>query len=572
MSARATDILLVRDAARRHMNAGSYAAELLRLEGLPDARVLAPTGLCAGPPWRPGTRVLVADAPLTAREAGALCERVAEGHLLAAFLPGAALLGALGLEPTWSTRLGGRLRVRLDGWRDLSLRFHGPLLGARPPADAEVIADDDAGAPAIVRLALGRGQALLFLYDLPRSVALSRQGDPARLDGSANRVWPGWRAADLFVDHQDLDLARVPHADLQCHLLRHLLAAWPASDDSAPPLPWLWYFPGDADTVLVLTSDDDWSTRDQFEELIACARAADATITFYLVADTQVTPADRERWTAAGHTFSIHPAIEEPAARTWRSSVRRHRRSFEARFGAPPGPSIRLHAVPWVGYARAAEWDLAAGFRWDASFFTCPPCTRHYMTASGLPCPFITEMGRVVPAFQQPAQYSDETTLGAGGMPFTLGLTAPRAAAIVTADVAANAQRHHSALCVNMHPVSFADYSRALWEPVLADAAARGAPRMALEHWAAFWESRRAVRISPAERMPNGWTWRVSAPPSAVKHRMMLAGRHAGAPLQELAWDGVSAVATRRVVHDVEHLSVPVPGGEHTLMAAYDWR
>jgi hypothetical protein len=561
-------VLLLADEERRPFNSGPYTAELLQLEGLGWPETLEPRQVSPETLRHAPARILAANTPFGPEQAHALREAVAAGRMLLAFLPSPELAAAFDLEPAYRTDIGGYLRIRVPGFPDEPMQFHGPLRHFRLPEEAETLIEqvDDSkehrstGRAAAIRLSVGRGEAIFFLYDLPQSVALTRQGDPRRVSLHSNTVTPGWRAADMFVDHLDCERAHLPQADLQCHLLRHLLTA---AKDEYPPMPWLWYFPDGAETVLLVSSDDDWSTRGQFDALLACARRYDVRITFYLVDGTIVTPEMRAAWAAEGHTFSIHPNLKNPPEWTWRETVAAHRQAFRERFGEEPGCSVRNHAIPWVGWVRGGAWMREAGFTWDSNFFTCPPRTRYYMTGSGLPCPLVDLDGTVLRITEQPAQFSDETTLAAGGFPFSLNLGVEEAVEIITGQMRANAVSFHSLLCINTHPVSFATYSQPLWEAVFAFARDKGIPCLALEEWAAFWERRRSVEIRPAEKVGDRWEWKVTALEGVKSIHLLLP-----AALTRVTWNGVPAVTGGRSVHGRKYVSTVVPPGENILAAS----
>jgi hypothetical protein len=571
---RASDLLLIADDERRAFNFGLYTAELLRMEGLGRPAILHPRAIPADGSWDPPDRMVVASTPLGREQAQALYEAVLNGCLLVAFLPSPELAAVFGLTPTYRTTLGGYLGALVPGFREQPMQFHGPLSRYQPPSDAETILEERDAAPdhlptgqaAAIRLRRGRGQAILFLYDLPQSVALMRQGDPRRLSMHANEVAPGWRAADMFVGHLDMRLADIPQADLQCHLLRHLLTDTSAE---AAPLPWLWYFPSNADTALIVSSDDDWSSREQFETLLQTARHHRVGITFYLVEKTIVTPELREQWAAEGHTFSIHPDLSVPLEWNWQPTVQRHREAFAEKYGIEPGCSVRNHAIPWVGWVQGGRWMREAGFTWDSNYFTCPPNTRSYMTGAGLPCPLVDLDGTVLDIFEQPAQFSDETTLRAGGFPFSLNLETEEAVSLLSDLLFINAEEYHSLLCINTHPVSFATYSRLFWEEVFSAAGALNIPRMALETWAAFWERRLSVSAGAGVKEGNIWRWEVQAPQESADLRLMIPRQWGGERLLGVYWNGEETPGLPRRVHHRSYLSLTIPPGRNSLSALW---
>jgi hypothetical protein len=535
---------------------GEYTRALLAMEGLGVERI--PLGeINAG--TLPDRIVLASDLPLTPPEVEALRARAEAGARLIFLAPPPYVAEAFGFAPTYRADVDGFLRLRRADFPDDPLQFHALLRHLMPPPAAEMLAEvcDDTpdhaptGVPAVVRLPVGAGEAIFFLYDLPRSIALTRQGDPRRAGLHGNRVAPGWRAADMFAGFLAPECAALPQADLQCHLLRDLLCA-PLRPDE-PGLPFLWYFPDDAPTVLLLSSDDDWSTPEQFAALNDCLRRHRAQITYYLVEDTCVTPEQARAWSAEGATFSVHPNHREPLPRTWCGTIEAHRQAFYARFGAEPGPSVRNHAIPWVGYVEGARMNQTSGFRWDSNFFTCPPETRYYMTGSGLPMPFVDVTGEVIPVWQMPAQFSDETTLAAGGFPFSLNYTEAEGIEAVCSLLRANADGLHSLLCINTHPVSFATYSGVMWDAVLAEAARWNIPRLSLEGFATFWERRAKITIH--ERRDGSPAWEVTVP-EASPDVAILVPLPADATLH---LNQRPASVTRRLVHGAEYASVRLP-------------
>lgn len=535
-----------------------YTEAVLRLEGL---RVERHRLECLDVAALPERIVIASDLPLTVSEAEGLRNRAETGARLVFLAPHPHAAQVFGFKPTYRSEVEGNLRLRVPGFTDEPLQFHAALRHLEVPANAEKLAEvcdasDDhrpTGAPAIVRIPVGKGEGIFFLYDLPRSIALTRQGDPRRVGLHGNLVDPGWRAADMFADFLDLNCAQLPPADIQCHLLRSLLAT-PLTGETVG-LPSLWLFPNNAPTALLLSSDEDWSTQEQFDALHECLRRRKANITYYLVPETIITPERKAQWEAEGDTFSIHAVHHEPLARTWRKTIQDHRALFHKQFGEEPGPSIRNHAIPWVGYVTGAHWNREDGFTWDANFFTCPPKTRHYMNGSGLPLPFVDITGEVIPIWQQPCQFSDETTLAAGGFSFSLNLSTDEGIAIIGELLRANADTHHSMLCINTHPISFAQYSGAMWDAVMAEAERRQIPRLSLEGFARFWERRETIAVVAATRSPNSWSWQIQIPENSSDVSLVI-------PLPksaQLTWNDEPTTVQRREIHGVACALVSLP-------------
>jgi hypothetical protein len=265
-------------------------------------------------------------------------------------------------------------------------------------------------------------------------------------------------------------------------------------------LPWLWYFPDNLTTVLLLTSDDDWAIREHFEKLVNACDEHDARLTFYLTQPTVMDKAWFNQLEQRGYAFSLHPNIPPPVRPSWNRVLTEHTAYFRGLFDRSPAKSVRNHAIVWSGYVEGPQIQARHGFTWDSNYFTFPPITRYYMTGGGLPMRFATPSGQVLPSFQIPSQFSDETTLKAGGYGFSLGLEPDGAFELITGLAQKNIDGRHSMLGFNAHPVSFATYSSPLWEPVMAWAKQQGIPVWPVEKFAAFWEARREVRLRPIPR------------------------------------------------------------------------
>jgi len=495
-------ILLLTETSDRWFGSPDVLAELLRLEGVNDLE----TGRLeqVSQALLEGRSLVVVGPGDPAPEAvDLLLEHVAAGGGLICLSPGEAFAARLGLKHQFTGLMHARVRVPLDGFPEAGLPIRGWAHRYAPEASAgavEVAALCDregrlAGAAGFL-MQRGGGKIVVLAYDIAASVYLLRQGNPL-LAGCRASGFSRMRPSDLFDGWQDPVDAPHAVADLHCRLLRELARmAWP----DRTVLPWLWYFPGDADTALVLTSDDDWSKREQFERLIAACEAHEARLTFYLVQDKSVM--DRswlEDLLARGFDFSIHPNLPPPIHPLWERRLADHVRQFEGAYGRPPSPSVRNHAITWSGYLCGSRIEAGHGFTFDANYFSLLPQARYYMTGSGLPMPFADPSGEALPIFQLPTQFSDETTLGGSG--WSLGLTPDEGVALVTGLMRQNAGGQHSMLCVNAHPVSFATYSAPLWEPVLGFARGEGIPVLSVDRFSRFWHARRQVRLRP---IPKG--------------------------------------------------------------------
>jgi hypothetical protein len=516
-------ILVIADSADRLFVSPESIAELLHLEGINDIDTARLDALDDA--LLPGRSLIVlgpADpAPHIAQKILAF---VHAGGGLVVMAPGEALAPQLGLEQKlsgirnagWSLPGFGNKPIVVRGWTQfysIKQGTQGETFGdlGEVVADNFSISNASAGHAPLLQTRHGKGTIVTLAADLVTAVCLARQGDPL-LAGVRSTGYARMRPADLFAGFDSFDTEQ-PSADLLCHLLRDSVhRAWPA--DSV--LPWLWYFPDNHDTLMTLTSDDDWGKREYFEKLIACCDQYDARLTFYLTNPTVVDKKWFDELSARGYDFSLHPDLPPPTGETWKAILTKHVEYFRSLYGCTPATSIRNHCIAWSGYLHGTMIQHAQGFTWDSNYFTVPPISNSYMSRAGLPMRLINPAGDVLPVYQLPNLFSDETVL-VSGMKFSLNLAPSDAVALVTRIIRENAEKNHSMITVNSHPISFATYSQPLWEPVLKFAKEQGVPVISVGALSKFWEARKTVRLRP---IPRGKTF--ASPRSAAGQTAMI--------------------------------------------------
>src|SRR5690606_30849564 len=122
--------------------------------------------------------------------------------------------------------------------------------------------DASTGQPAVTIADVGQGRASMFSYDLARSIAMTRQGNPASADVDTDGDG-AVRSIDIYKDWIDLERSHVPQADMQVRLLTRLIEAV-----SRRPVARLWYFPGTAPSVLVPTGDAHANPQSYYQRVV----------------------------------------------------------------------------------------------------------------------------------------------------------------------------------------------------------------------------------------------------------------------------------------------------------------
>lgn len=374
----------------------------------------------------------------------------------------------------------------------------GPDANARPLATVSGPNDPFSHHPAIWHIKVGAGEAVLFAFDLAKSVSRLRHGDPDLAD-MPNEIFDRiTRPSDLFRGQLDPRQATVPQADI-------LTAVLGRAVETLIPQPRLWYYPQAAQrSVLLQTSDDDWSTIEQFETMLAVLKRYDAQCTFYVVDRSQLTTDHMDRWEEDGHVFSVHPATvidvegrppTDESQRFWvpdmvRENVARHRKQY-----GRPVDTIRNHAIRWVGYIDLARLHAELGIRAEANYFAMGVILSGYLTGSGRLATFVDTTGEVIDHLQIASHWTEEI-LVSDAHGFSERWLYSRAREFTNGIIERSIGRYHTPTVINSHPVSFATYSQPLIESNWRTAREGGVPIVSANAWVTFTDARRSVSMT----------------------------------------------------------------------------
>lgn len=431
------------------------------------------------------------------------------GGKLIAIQPDASLVKRLGLVPGNLNITNGILSLQdhalVRGLPRDSVQLIVPSCVWWPSAErtcsriGTISTKDDPFSQYVViwHLKVGQGEVVLFAFDLPKAVARLRHGDPDLAD-LPNEIYDGYyRPSDLFRGQLQPSQANVPQADVITAVLGRAI-------ESLVPQPRVWYYPEPGQrSVLLQTSDDDWSTIDQFETMLAVLRQYDARCTFYVVNRTHLTVRHMDQWEQDGHVFSVHPAslldVEGKlqtgeSQRLWvpdmvRENVARHTKEF-----GRPVNTIRNHAIRWVGYVELAKLHAELGIRGEANYFTMGVVPAGFLTGSGRLVPHVDVTGEVINHLQIPSHWTEEI-LVSDSHGFSERWLYSRAQSVTNDLISRASSCYHTPITINSHPVSFATYSRPLIESNWKTAREAGIPIISADAWVAFTDARRNVSI-----------------------------------------------------------------------------
>ncbi|MBL8058817.1 MAG: hypothetical protein JNK29_19080 [Anaerolineales bacterium] len=594
---------------------GRYLGEILRAEGLNLFRLISLSALAAED-LSGYALILLGETPLTADQADRLRAYVTAGGQLVAMRPDERLADLGGVALTGGEMAGGYLQTVAGqpltaGLAAEPLQFHGSawlarLAGAEALAWLQAAPGQGAEYPALTWHRAGAGAVVLWAFDLARSVALTRQGNPAWANQERDGL-DGVRAADMFVDWLDLERVAIPQADEQQRLLLNVIQAL---CEPALPLPRLGYFPAGAGAVLVATGDSHENMGRSVAQVLeraerfagrmsiyysppamSCARRVVRQARWWAGALPLVgervpdsfplpRPAEIAAWRERGHEFTFHPFVEAGVEAGYLDYWTR----FHLLGYGPVSATTRTHRILWQGWAETARVQAAFGIGLNLDYYHVGPAFLRpdgtpafgHLTGSGLPLKFVDEQGQILDVFQQNTQLVDEHMLDALGGRARLSVEQALAVARDLLDL--SLRRYPAALGAQFHVDPFelggpgAESAGRWLEGVLALAAERGVPVLPAAPWLAFCEARHAVVFEALawDGAAGRLSFEVVVPPAPFEFDVLVPQRAAARRLTGVSVAGSAAARTsERQVGAVSFAVVRVAGGRHTVSAQY---
>ncbi len=423
-----------------------YYPEILRAEGLNEFSVLDVAQLDGACLERYGI-VLVGDLSLSRQEKSRLEKYVRRGGTLISMHPDRSLARSLGLAASNEELKEAYLRIDPlsqygAGLVHEPIQFHGPaniykIRSGLTVATLYTRATEPSPYPAVTVVKVGRGSAVVFAYDLARSVVYTRQGNPA-WSGQERDGLPPVRPDDLFYgnkvgdpqpDWVDPQKIAIPQADEQQRLLANLILLLQANN---MPLPRFWYLPRGAKAAIVMTGDDhggggtfgrlqsylardpphcsadDWqcisATAYIFDGSIPVQRATTLVDEGFEIGLHLST--DCRNWTASGGG--------DPARGELDAIYQQQLAAFAATYPRlPPPATVRTHCITWSDYDTQPQVELRHGIRLDTNYYFWPPKWVHnhpgLFTGSGMPMRFANVRGVPIDVYQAATQLTDES-------------------------------------------------------------------------------------------------------------------------------------------------------------------
>jgi hypothetical protein len=573
---------------------GLYLGEILRNEGVSSFATIDITFITPALLSRFDV-VLLGEMTLTPAQVSTLSGWVSAGGNLIAMRPDAQLAGLLGLVDSGGTLSDAYLAVDNtsgagQGIVGTTIQYHGAadrytLSGANPIATLYADRTTPTASPAVTMRAVGSrgGQAAAFAYDLARSVAYTRQGNPAwagrERDGvlglRPNDMFYGAAADDPQPDWIDTSKIAIPQADEQQRLLVNMVTRMVRDQ---LPLPRFWYLPRGAKAAVVLSGDDhsptasEGSTAANFDHFKAlsppgcsvadwqCVRA-----TSYVYPESSLTPAQADSYAAEGFEIALHPNFggacpPAPTAAQLEALLDSQLAQFRTRYPNLPSPATsRTHCVEWPDWASEAKIEAARGIRLDANYYHYPGSwigdKPGFMNGGGFPMRFADLDGTPIDAYQQHTHMHDEA-----GQQYPATIDA-------LLDNAIGPNGFYGAFGTNIHHDFGAP--QPMNEEIVAAAQARGVPLVSYAQLLDWVDGRAASSIGGIDWNSGTLRFTTTVAPGALGLRTMLPTRGPGGrTLSSLTCGGSATPYTLQTVKGLRYAMFQAADGSCT--ASYD--
>jgi hypothetical protein len=598
---------------------GMYFTEILRAEGVncfhtTDLSTLQPASL------EKYEITILAESSLNATHAAMFESYVTRGGRLVSMKAADGLEAVFGVERGEGTVSEGYIKTESShpasaGINPSTLQIHdtailNTLAGAQPVAWLYSDRGTATEYPAISINSFGEGFSVLFAFDLAKSIAYMRQGNPEIANQDMDG-FSGVRTVDMFVDWIDLERIHIPQADEQQRLFVNILAQL-----SRSPLPRLWYFPEDKKSVLIATGDSHSNPANFIEEVLTIADEHNGHFTVYyspqivsdvgraarwsrfwltdhvpLVSDLlgeefgSPTPLMVDGWRARGHEITLHPYVE-----TGLDEWELYWKEFTGRGYAPLSQTVRTHRILWTGWMETARVQAKYGMRMNFDFYHVGPSLQKkngewvygHLTGSGRPMKFIDEQGRIIDHYQQLTQIADEHLIpmdvpGWGGWP---QLTAQ--GAVDVAKYLLDRSVKHGDYCAiggQFHVDPFqlvgdpSEKGRIFLSGTLDYANQIGIPIISAQEWLDFTDLRHESNFAGVVWDSNTSTLTFNLLPptrSESKLTVLVPLEHVNKTLTSLSVDSVTtSLNNRLVLGGAEFALVILSAQEHTIQSVY---
>lgn len=350
---------------------GTYTAEILKTEGFNEfktnslnSRELSASYL------KKFDIIILAESKIEKHVKEILFDYVKDGGNLVAFHPDPVIADMFGIIQSGGTVSEGYIVIdtTIEYGKHISgraIRIHGTT-DKYNLVKGEIIAKlfpdktSDEEYPAVIANNYGNGHTVAFLYNLPKSIVFSRQGNPL-FAGIEKDGIIGLRGMDMFTDGWvDTSNSTINQTDEQMMLLSHCIEKL---STYSKPLPRLWYFPDSLKCLVTLTNDGEYKSEADFEPQFRDVDSMGAKMSLYIIGVDKVSKAWVDRWTARGFEIAGHPDdTKEAVSPGWNnmdSVILARKNEIAGSYGLPVRTNVN-HWFVWCGTNADGTQDFGA--------------------------------------------------------------------------------------------------------------------------------------------------------------------------------------------------------------------
>lgn len=320
-----------------------------------------------------------------------------------------------------------------------SIQYHGEadlysIAGATTLATIYSDAVTATSFPAVTMRNYGSGSAIAFMYDLARSIAYTRQGNPAWRGQKRDGMQGPSRSDDLFFgnaitdpqpDYVDFNKIDIPQADEQQRFLSNIIIK---TNAARKPILRFWYLPKNLKAAIVMTGDDHnrYGTPARFEKYIKQGNNSPEDVanwnairaTSYISPTNRMTDEQAAFYQQQGFEIALHLSTgcadwtPKSLDDEWVAQLGR----FDEKYPELTAPvTNRTHCMCWSDWASQAKVQAQHGVRLDVNYYYWPGAwvknRPGLFTGSAIPMRFADINGDIINCYQAPTQITDESDI-----------------------------------------------------------------------------------------------------------------------------------------------------------------
>jgi hypothetical protein len=564
-----------------------YLVEIMRAEGYTAFKAMDITEVEAD--WTILNNydvILLGQMTVSSTDVTNLTSWVTAGGTLIAQRPSALLRPLMGVTFTNGTTQDQYLKVVTTagqpgaGIVNQSIQFHGQMdqynLNTGTIALAQLWQDANTSTifPAVTSRSVGSngGKAIMFAYDLARSVVYTRQGNPTQAgisnDGQSGPI----RSDNLFMPNWiDFTRIQIPQADEQQHLLSNIILL---NNLHRKPLPKLWFLPNGFKAAVVMTGDDHdlglyqgtTGTAGRFNEYITLSGANNTTQgiadwkairgTSYLY-DYTPFPADSATYyQGLGFEIALHPTTNciNFTAASLNANMSGQLAYIEAGIPTINEPATsRTHCLPWSDWASQPKIENSLGIRFDVNYYYWPGSwiqNRPGMfTGSGMPMRFADVDGTIIDCYQSPTVITDESQQD---IPFHIA---------TLLDNAVGANGYYGVFSMNMHTDTAIHTGS---DAIIAAATSRQVPVVSAKQMLTWVDNRNNTVFGPMTWVNSKLSFSLTT--SAHNLQAMVPFNSFDGTLQQVTQNGLPVTFTLQTIKGIQYAFFPASTNDYVAI------